>query len=384
MTQTRPDKNPGEGVPKETPGRNSLHIIDDIVCDVFSDVDIAGALIQTHYFELSLTKQFDLAVETLYNLSEKKPKREELLAALKDSDSDRMRGYASGLVYQMYRSDPKRCCRELYATGTLPGTWAQESGQRFLKWLMRDYGVKPILRHCAKWVKDEDETARRLWVEALRPLGVWTGHLKELKDDPSILEPILSALLNDPSRYVQLAVGNCLNDVSKNNPDTVCEWVKSWRKQGLADSAQAHFIIERGMRTLLRESHTEALVLMGYAPIRALTVEWESKKLEHAQRIRIGRQLPTALKIENTRKKESKVRAQLIVEGPGAGNRLRRYTYLIQQKVIPGNTTVSLSRKVLFKHKNSQEKVPGDYRITLIVNGSSIEIRNYAYKEIEL
>jgi 3-methyladenine DNA glycosylase AlkC len=375
------DRNPGEGVPKETPGKNSLHVIDDIVCDVFADADIAGLLIQGNYFDLSLLKQFDLAVDTLYGLSDEPEKRQALLDGLKGSYADRMRGYASGMVYLLYKDNPEKCCQELYATGTLPGTWAQESGQKYVKWLMRDYGVEAILKYTLAWAEDENEAGRRLLVEALRPLGVWTGHLKELREDPSVLEAIIAGLLNDTSRYVQLAVGNCLNDISKDHPDTLCAWVTQWRKQGIAASDEVKFVIDRGMRSLLKQSHAEALVLMGYAPMRSIRVHWEEKKLEHGKQIRIGRQLPTSLRIENVRKQESKVRAQLIVEGPGAGNKPRRFIYLIQHKVIPGNGELTLSRKILFKHKNSQPKLPGMYHITLIVNGTVIETRGYEYRE---
>jgi hypothetical protein len=43
LNQEYSGRNPGEGVPKETPSKNSLHIIDDIVYYLFDDVDIAGA-----------------------------------------------------------------------------------------------------------------------------------------------------------------------------------------------------------------------------------------------------------------------------------------------------------------------------------------------------
>ena len=158
--------------------------------------------------------------------------------------------------------------------------------------------------------------------------------------------------------------------------------VKQWRVKGIADSKQALFIIERGMRSLLRQSNPVALVLMGYAPIRTLKVNWETGKLDSAHRIRIGRQLPTALRIANLRKKEAKVFAQLIVEGPGAGKKPRRFIYQIQKKVISGKCEKNLTRKVLFKHKNSQPKLTGEYRITLVVNGDNIETRHYVYEEI--
>ena len=94
MNQEYSGRNPGEGVPKETPSKNSLHIIDDIVYYLFDDVDIAGALIQADYFNLSLLKQFDLAVETLHGLSDDTLKQQQLLDELKVSNADRMRGYA--------------------------------------------------------------------------------------------------------------------------------------------------------------------------------------------------------------------------------------------------------------------------------------------------
>ena len=98
------------------------------------------------------------------------------------------------------------------------------------------------------WTKSEDENVRRYAVETIRPTGVWTKKIAQLHDEPSLGLPVLNPLKEDPSRYVQNAVGNWLNDASKSQ----AEWVKALCQEwGTAtDNSATKYIIKRGMRTI--------------------------------------------------------------------------------------------------------------------------------------
>ena len=98
------------------------------------------------------------------------------------------------------------------------------------------------------WVVDDDPNVRRCAVEGTRPMGVWTSHIAELKTDPSVALPLLEPVRSDPSRYVQTAVANWVNDSSKSSP----EWAVSVARRWLIESptAPTRWIVNRGMRTL--------------------------------------------------------------------------------------------------------------------------------------
>ncbi|MBF0170010.1 MAG: DNA alkylation repair protein [Nitrospinae bacterium] len=101
------------------------------------------------------------------------------------------------------------------------------------------------------WVGDPHEGIRRCAVEGTRPRGVWTSHLAPLKADPSPALPLLEAVKGDPSRYVQNAVANWLNDASKDHPAWVQEVTARWAKE--SPTKETAYIVKRGLRTLTKK-----------------------------------------------------------------------------------------------------------------------------------
>lgn len=102
--------------------------------------------------------------------------------------------------------------------------------------------LEPVSRH-------EDGSIRRFAVEVTRPRSVWGAHLESLKRNPGAALELLENVKTDPSRYVQLAAGNWLNDASKTRPDWVEELCARWSTD---ESAPTRHIIRRGLRSLSR------------------------------------------------------------------------------------------------------------------------------------
>jgi 3-methyladenine DNA glycosylase AlkC len=95
---------------------------------------------------------------------------------------------------------------------------------------------------------DRAPNVRRFAVEVSRPRSVWGAHLAPLKTDPTPARPLLEHVRHDPSRYVQLAAGNWLNDAAKTAP----MWVNGLVEEWLIDACgHTHHIIRRGSRSLL-------------------------------------------------------------------------------------------------------------------------------------
>ena len=161
----------------------------------------------------------------------------------------------------------------LYRSGAMPGTWTQETSQSVLKDVIHKHGLEKVLSKVYRWATNNDPAVRRMLIEAIRPRGVWCRHIDELKRDPAILKEILEQVLDDPSEYVRKAAANNLNDISKDNPELVCQWVKEWSKGKI--SQEREWIIQRGLRSLVKNGDPVALALLKFEGTDKIKVVWK-------------------------------------------------------------------------------------------------------------
>jgi len=103
---------------------------------------------------------------------------------------------------------------------------------------------------------------RRLASDGSRPRLPWGLRLKALVADPSPTLPLLAALQDDPSDYVQRSVANHLNDIAKDHPALIVAWV---REHLPGASAERRALLRRASRTLIKQGHADVLALWGAA-----------------------------------------------------------------------------------------------------------------------
>ncbi len=182
------------------------------------------------------------------------PGRAEVFEALSTHPSDTVRSWATYVNV----ADPSLGLSERLARAR-PFASDGHMGVRECAWTsFRPYLVAELsegLRLLSGWVRDGDPNVRRCAVEGTRPRGVWCAHIPELKEDPERGPVILEPVRSDPSRYVQLAAGNWLNDASK----TCSEWTTGvcdrWTEE--SPTPETASIVRRGLRTLRRAGVVE-------------------------------------------------------------------------------------------------------------------------------
>src|SRR5690606_37257126 len=120
---------------------------------------------------------------------------------------------------------------------------------------------------------DASPHVRRLASEGSRPRLPWGLQLKRLIADPSPTLPLLEALLDDPSEYVRRSVANHLNDIAKDHPALVVEWVVR-HLPGV--SAERRALLKHASRTLIKKGDARMLKAWGlgrrYAGTTALSI----------------------------------------------------------------------------------------------------------------
>lgn len=120
-----------------------------------------------------------------------------------------------------------------------------------------EYAIRPYLERypdrtlatMRDWAKAGNFHLRRLASEGGRPRLPWAGKLQRFIDEPRPLLPILEQLRDDPVRYVQKSVANCLNDISKDHPELLRDVIAEWRQDPTPARA---WIMRHGLRHLAR------------------------------------------------------------------------------------------------------------------------------------
>jgi 3-methyladenine DNA glycosylase AlkC len=137
-----------------------------------------------------------------------------------------------------------------------------------------EYAVRPfIATHpdlafatLSRWAQDPSAHVRRLASEGSRPRLPWGMQLKALVADPTPTLPLLRALQDDPSDYVRRSVANHLNDIAKDHPALVAEWVEE-HLPGAPKPRQA--LLKHASRTLIKKGDARMLKAWGLGrPLR--------------------------------------------------------------------------------------------------------------------
>jgi 3-methyladenine DNA glycosylase AlkC len=118
----------------------------------------------------------------------------------------------------------------------------------------------------ADWCSDGSPHVRRLVSEGSRPRLPWGLQLKGLIRDPSPTLPLLRRLQDDPSAYVRRSVANHLNDIAKDHPQLIVQWLA----EHLPDAPPARrALLKHACRTLIKQGHPQVLKAWGLgAPLR--------------------------------------------------------------------------------------------------------------------
>jgi 3-methyladenine DNA glycosylase AlkC len=376
MVETRkPHK--GQGVPKETPLRNSIADLQTCLVQHFPDVswgELRKELERTDFFAATMQQQVRILAEASAAMVGVRHEIAALIPALASSPVEKVRGVAAFVVPLAYPDDLPGQLEALRYTGGLKGTWPRELSATLLHNLVIQHGVATVLPLVKAWTWDPQPAIRRLVIESFRPRGVMLAHIVELKQDPSPLREILEPLLDDGSDYVRKAVANNLNDVSRDNPEVVLNWAGEWNTPDASE--ERRWSLARALRTLVSEGEPAALRILGYALPSVLDVIWKDTT---PATVEINQLLPFAFRVSNRSETSALVLLLLVMDAPGKGRSRRTSRYhLWKGRVEPGQT-VSASRKIHFVDKSTQRKEPGAYRLIVTVNGEVLEERKMTF-----
>lgn len=222
-----------------------------------------------------------------------------------------------------------------------------------------------MIEEMIKWSLHQNPHVRRLASEGSRPRLPWAMAIPFLKKDPASILPILENLKNDSSEYVRRSVANNLNDIAKDNPQTVLEIAHKWK--GL--SKETDGIIKHGSRTLLKQGHPEILSHYG---LESSNIELSAFEIKTPV-VKTGDYLQFQFHLKNLNKEPKTIRLEYAVHYKKAKGHLAKKVFKISEKIYQPDQLVKVERNQSFKIITTRVFHTGMHELSIIINGTESE-----------
>lgn len=219
-----------------------------------------------------------------------------------------------------------------------------------------------------EWTKSSNEHIRRLASEGCRPRLPWAIALPIYKKDPSKVLEIIELLKNDKSEYVRKSVANNLNDISKDKPKIVIEFLK----ENLGNTSELDWICKHASRTLLKKGNKETLELFGFkkhSHIDIINFEYD-KSLNIGDNFNFSFELSSEEKLGN-------IRIEYAIDYKKANGTNSQKIFMVSQGEFK-NKTKSFNKKQNFKDLTTRKHYKGMHYISILINGNE-KIRGSFY-----
>jgi 3-methyladenine DNA glycosylase AlkC len=232
-----------------------------------------------------------------------------------------------------------------------------------------EFAVRPFLvRDQARtlavmesWTRDPDEHVRRLASEGCRPRLPWGQRLPALIRDPRPLEPILTALKDDPSLFVRKSVANNLNDITKDHPDWVLARLAQWDHS----SPRVAWIAKRALRTLIKRGDSRALALFGAGEKPMVRVRFTGQP----PRVRLGQTISLTATITSTSRATQRLVVDYVIHYIKARGVVSPKVFKWAELTLDPRATVALTKRQTLRDFTTRRHCPGRHCVELQING---------------
>lgn len=297
---------------------------------------------------------------------------EDALGPVQDPDDDRVlpeRDLDEGLggwilwpvttwVARHGRSDPGRALPAL-----------REMTRRFTaEWAVRPFLVQDLSGTLAWLAGQMDHPCAhvRRWVsEGSRPRLPWGLQLRALIADPSPTLPLLERLQDDPSAYVRRSVANHLNDIAKDHPDRVGQWLERHLPQA-PEARRA--MLRHASRTLIKQGDARVLACWGLGQ----GLEGAATLRVAPSAIRLGESVEMTVELRSLSRSVQALEIDYVVHHVGAAGQGRPKVFKgWRLSLAPGELRV-LTRRHAVKPVTTRRYYPGPHGVELQVNGQRV------------
>lgn len=236
--------------------------------------------------------------------------------------------------------------------------------------LTAEFALRPFLIHHESltfarlhdWVHDPSPHVRRLVSEGSRPRLPWGQRLARLVADPSPTLPLLEALQDDPSDYVRRSVANHLNDIAKDHPAVVVDWLAR-HLPGAPPARRA--LLRHASRTLVKRGDRRALAAWGLdAPLRG-----DATLSVAPARVRLGGSMTLTATLHSTGSRPQRLVVDYAVHHVKADGTARPKVWKGWTLELGPREQRLLTKSHSWRPVTTRADHPGRHAVDLLVNG---------------
>jgi 3-methyladenine DNA glycosylase AlkC len=217
----------------------------------------------------------------------------------------------------------------------------------------------------ARWAIDPSHHVRRLVSEGSRPRLPWGLQLKSLIHDPSPTLTLLHALQDDPSEYVRRSVANHLNDIAKDHPARVAQWLHEHLPGA---PAERRALLRHASRTLIKAG--DAAVMQAWGLGRPL--QGEAALTVTPKRITLGEVVTLTLRLRSTAASAQQLAIDYAVHHVRADGSSSAKVFKGWAPTLPGRGEWVLDKRHAVRPITTRRYHAGWHRVVVQVNGQAV------------
>jgi 3-methyladenine DNA glycosylase AlkC len=244
------------------------------------------------------------------------------------------------------------------------------------EWAIRPFIVKHpelSLATLQRWTTDASPHVRRLVSEGSRPRLPWGLQLKTLIADPSPTRPLLEALLDDDSEYVRRSVANHLNDIAKDHPAIVAEWIE----RHLPDaSPERRALLRHASRSLVKRGDPRVLAAWGLGA----RLRGEAQLVVTPRRVKLGDGITLEVTLSSRLKRPQALVVDYAVHHVKANGATSPKVFKGWTLELAGGEQRSLRKSHAIKPITTRRYFSGSHRVELLVNGQAVAEAGFELK----
>ena len=217
----------------------------------------------------------------------------------------------------------------------------------------------------ATWARDPSEHVRRLASEGSRPRLPWGLQLKKLIADPSPTLPLLHALQDDESEYVRRSVANHLNDIAKDHPAIVADWLETHLPDA---STERRALLKHASRTLIKRGDARILKAWGLGQ----KLRGDAGLKVAPKRVAIGDGIELAVALKSTARRAQKLVVDYAVHHVKANGGTTAKVFKGWVLELGAGEERLLRKRHSLKLITTRRYHPGRHAVDLLVNGETV------------